>query len=510
MNDQTQPVRSVAPTKYFRKMLVAALCALGAGALTVEAAQGPQPTICNRSCWGARAPRSISQMGSLTRAILHHTAGTGDYTTSYTTGKSKVRGIQNYHMDVNGWSDIAYHFCVNAGGHIYEGRSGSMSSLPQGAHDSVNANSFGFNVMGYYHPPYNQSFTGTSRSSLEAVIAWRMPSSWSPYGSGSYGGRTVGTMDSHRVVTGSACPGDRVVPSIPGMRDGVNSRKNGGGGTTAPRIDVFLRGGGNNLYQKYWDGDWSEGFSNKGGSLAGDPTSVSWGPNRIDVFGRGTDSSLQHLYWNGEDWSSWQNLGGGFVGNPDACSWGVNRIDVFARNSAGNLIHKWYSGGGNWSGWEDLGGPIASDPTAVSWGPGRIDVFARGLGNTLKHIYYTGNGNWSWEDKGGAPLTGGPDACSYTSGRLDVFIRNSAGNLMQLYYGSGGWSSWVNHGGTLYSDPGCTSHDDRRINIFGRGGDDSLYQKYFDGSNWSDWFSMGGVLSSGPDACSWSNTAGTR
>jgi hypothetical protein len=277
-----------------------------------------------------------------------------------------------------------------------------------------------------------------------------------------------------------------------------------------PRIDVFVRGGGNNLYQKFWDnGTWSSGFSNKGGSLAGDPTCVSWGPDRLDIFARGTDGSLQHLYWNSSSWSSWENLGGGFVGNPDACSWGPNRLDVFARNSAGNLIHKWYSGSGNWSGWEDLSGPIASDPAATSWGPGRIDVFARGLGNTLKHVYYTGSGNWSWEDKGGS-LVGSPDACSYTSGRLDVFCRNSANSCMQIYYGSGGWSSWVDLGGTLYSDPGCASHADRRINIFCRGGDDSLFQKYFDGSDWSGWFSMGGVLTSGPDACSWSNTAGTR
>jgi hypothetical protein len=280
-------------------------------------------------------------------------------------------------------------------------------------------------------------------------------------------------------------------------------------GDVAPRIDVFLRGGNNNLYQKYWNGDWSEGFSNKGGSLGGDPTAVSWGPNRIDVFARGTDSSLQHLYWDGNNWSNWENLGGGFVGNPDACSWGPGRLDIFARSSSGNLIHKWYLGSGNWSGWEDLGGPIASDPTAVSWGPGRIDVFARGLGNTLKHIYYTGSGNWSWEDKGGS-LSGSPDACSYTSGRLDVFCRNSSGNLVQLYFGSGGWSSWVNLGGTLYSDPGCTSHADRRMNVFAKGGDNSLYEIYFNGTSWSGWHTMGGVLTSGPDACSWSNTAGPR
>src|SRR6266540_3396735 len=89
-------------------------------------------------------------------------------------------------MDSNGWCDIAYHFLVTAGGYIYEGRKNSMTGLPKGSHDCANGNSFGFNVMGYYHPPYNQTFTSASRASLEAVIAWRMPSGWSPYGSGPY------------------------------------------------------------------------------------------------------------------------------------------------------------------------------------------------------------------------------------------------------------------------------------------------------------------------------------
>lgn len=200
------------------------------------AGQGPNPGICIRSCWGARAPKcTVGQMAALTRAIVHHTAGTGDYTTDYEAGKTKVRGIQNYHMDNVGHCDIAYHFLINAGGHIYEGRVNSVPSFPRGAHDCCNADSFGFNVMGYYHPPYNQLFTTSSRSSLEAIIAWKMPSSWSSYGAGDYCGRTVGTLDGHNVVTrcsngtltGTACPGDGIIPQIPGIRDGVNARKNG-------------------------------------------------------------------------------------------------------------------------------------------------------------------------------------------------------------------------------------------------------------------------------------------
>jgi len=152
------------------------------------AGKGPQPTICTRSCWGARSPKcTVYQMSALSRAIIHHTAGSGDYyVDSLTEGKSRVRGIQNYHMDANGWCDIAYHFLCDRLGNIYEGRYSSYGSIPKGAHDSYNYNSFGFNIMGYFHTPYNQQPTSAGLNALWAVIAWKMPSAWSPYGSGTY------------------------------------------------------------------------------------------------------------------------------------------------------------------------------------------------------------------------------------------------------------------------------------------------------------------------------------
>src|SRR5688572_24842 len=174
--------------------------------LDAVAGQGPQPSICTRACWGARAA-SCSGMGALSRAIIHHTAGAGDWTSDFETGKARMRSTQNYHMDTQGWCDIGYHFLVNAGGHIYEGRAGSMGGLPRGAHDACNADSFGFTALGYFHPPYNQSYTAAMQNGLYSVIAWRMPGGWSPYGSGTYCGVGVGRLDGHRKVKATACPG---------------------------------------------------------------------------------------------------------------------------------------------------------------------------------------------------------------------------------------------------------------------------------------------------------------
>lgn len=203
--------------------------ALLAGTSAVEAAKGPQPTICLRSCWGARAPQcSIPQMSALTRAIIHHTGAAPEYSTNYETSKAKCRSNQAYVMDSLGYCDADYHFYVDAAGNLFEGRAGSMSSLPRGSHDGCNSNSFGFAALGYFHPPHNQTFTTAMRNSLEAVIAWRMPSEWSATGSGTYCSKTVGTMDGHYKVKATACPGDGIIPLIPSMRTGVMNRKNGG------------------------------------------------------------------------------------------------------------------------------------------------------------------------------------------------------------------------------------------------------------------------------------------
>src|SRR5687768_3501798 len=115
-------------TTLWRKVLAATLVGLAA-VTAAQAAQGPKPVICARSCWGARNGVCSTMMTSLTRAIIHHTAGPGDFTTNYETAKSKVRGVQNLHMDGNGWCDIAYHFMVSNGGHIFEGREGAMTTL---------------------------------------------------------------------------------------------------------------------------------------------------------------------------------------------------------------------------------------------------------------------------------------------------------------------------------------------------------------------------------------------
>ncbi len=199
--------------------------------IDAQTCRGPQPSICDRACWGARSGSCTTTM-TLTRAIIHHTAGNEYNTTGLADSKAYVRAIQNMDMDVDGWCDIGYHFMVDKFGNIFECRKNSISGSPRGAHDSDNSGSFGFTFMGYFHAPRNNAPTTAMLNAMYALIAWKMPSGWSPYGSGTYHSKTVGVVDGHRKVVATACPGDLIHPvyitenySGGAMRNGIASRR---------------------------------------------------------------------------------------------------------------------------------------------------------------------------------------------------------------------------------------------------------------------------------------------
>lgn len=69
-----------------------------------------------RAQWGARAPKARHTMSLPSpRLWVHHTA-------TEQHGAAGVRAIQAFHMDANGWLDIAYSWLVDDDGTIYEGR----------------------------------------------------------------------------------------------------------------------------------------------------------------------------------------------------------------------------------------------------------------------------------------------------------------------------------------------------------------------------------------------------
>jgi hypothetical protein len=98
------------------------------------------PAIVTRAQWGARTAKNNSSVHTPNKITIHHTAGVNRI-----TGGAGVKGIQDYHMNTKGWSDIGYHFLIDQDGTIYQGRPENRV----GAHVlNQNTGNLGVSLMG--------------------------------------------------------------------------------------------------------------------------------------------------------------------------------------------------------------------------------------------------------------------------------------------------------------------------------------------------------------------------
>ncbi|XP_071507724.1 peptidoglycan-recognition protein SC2-like [Diadema antillarum] len=156
------------------------------------------PNIISREDWGARSPVAYSWLSTPTRyALVHHTAGSQCYT--QTSCESAVRGIQDYHMDSNGWWDIGYNFLIGGDGNVYEGRGWDI----KGAHaGSYNSYSIGISLMGTFT---NTSPSTTMMNTLYSLLDClesnnKILSCYTLYG--------------HRQASSTECPGEQLYDLI--------------------------------------------------------------------------------------------------------------------------------------------------------------------------------------------------------------------------------------------------------------------------------------------------------
>ncbi len=220
------------------------------------------------------------------------------------------------------------------------------------------------------------------------------------------------------------------------------------------RLDTAVRGPGDHLYVKSFDGTTWSGFHPLPGTITSDPAIVSWAPGRLDVFARGGSGDLVHAWSVNGHWFGWQHLGGRIIGGPGAASQGVRRLDVFVRGSDSQLYTDSFHDN-RWTGFHAHGGILRSDPAGVSRSPGRLDVVAQGGGGILVHRSWL-RGRWSNWEHIRAALTGGPGIASASPASLDVYARGASRQLLQLSW-NGRWGSWRSLDGGPTSDPAVTS-----------------------------------------------------
>ena len=106
-----------------------------------------QPTnLVTRAQWNARAPRCEGAAHNPYRMTFHETVTPNGE--SGTAAKARMRQMQAYHQDSNGWCDIGYHFSVDSTGVIYRGRT---TTAKTGSHvGGQNTGNIGISLMGTY------------------------------------------------------------------------------------------------------------------------------------------------------------------------------------------------------------------------------------------------------------------------------------------------------------------------------------------------------------------------
>lgn len=152
-----------------------------------EAIKEPPMKFVNREEWGAR---SASSSTSITPAgVAVHWEGPHMGTPSHDRCAGIVQGFQSYHMDSNGWADIAYSAVVCPHGYVFEGRGPGHRTAANGSNDG-NQRFYAVCFMG----GEGDTFTDEAKDGINDAIDW-------------LGG---GEVNGHRDHTSTACPGDEI------------------------------------------------------------------------------------------------------------------------------------------------------------------------------------------------------------------------------------------------------------------------------------------------------------
>jgi len=156
--------------------------------------------IISRAEWGARPPKyRIAIPLPSPELWLHHSV-------SASGGASRIRGIQNFHMDENGWPDIAYTFLINHEGLIYEGVPPGFRGTHTAGH---NTSGHAICLLGNFNTTQP---TEAALESLVSLIEHGHNEEWWP----------EVLTGGHRDTRGNAvgdCPGNKLYALIPEINE---------------------------------------------------------------------------------------------------------------------------------------------------------------------------------------------------------------------------------------------------------------------------------------------------
>lgn len=119
------------------------------------------PKFVTREEWGARAPKSTTSFSGEGLPTIHYN-GPAMRLKSSVEERAALRGIQRYHMDTKGWSDIAYNFAVGNSGLIYTLRGANVRSAANGTNTSNSRHLAIFLLLGEGETPSSEMISGVN------------------------------------------------------------------------------------------------------------------------------------------------------------------------------------------------------------------------------------------------------------------------------------------------------------------------------------------------------------
>lgn len=463
-----------------------------------------RPGIISRAQWGADESirRCCARFApSVDFAVVHHTVSSNSYTQEEAT--KIVRSIYDYHVRVNNWGDIGYHFLVDRFGRVYEGRAGGITQPVIGSHaEGFNTRSTGVALIGSYQ---SQGPPSAAMTAMRNLLAWKLdvhhvdPRSTTTVVSGGSRRYSAGSavrvnaIATHRDLQVTSCPGDPVIAAIPKLRSDVYA-------TGLPKIfrpalspAVFTPNGDGRSDTLRVTAAASDGASWQVRVRSGSNVLRTWsGTGNADVRWNGLDANGQQaphgrytvsitasksgksatpsdivagLYR--DPWGAWMRaaeLDSSTV--PQVAPGSSSAYHLLARDSVGALRH-WRWSGGVWS----AGGRLGTSETAegrfgvVTTSDGIVHTVIRGRNSNFYHGRILRDGSFTgWARIGDAGSRGSDVAIAADrSGVVHALVVGMNGNIYSNRF-KGGWSIWKRVG----------SSDDKGTHpvlATGRGGD---------------------------------------
>jgi hypothetical protein len=178
------------------------------------------PVIITRSQWGARPYRGeLRSLGAVQQVVIHHAGGYG--ATTRQQGARQVLALQALHQGAHyGCPDIGYHFLLDAGGHVYQGRpwfSGEqLADIPQfalGGHlPKSEAHKLGICLLGCFHTQDKACCDTPSPAALEALESLLC------FLCRQYGVAPTDILTHRDLLPTTSCPGEQLYVAVGQLR----------------------------------------------------------------------------------------------------------------------------------------------------------------------------------------------------------------------------------------------------------------------------------------------------